>query len=78
VATKLAEKDLNLAQEAARLWGEISTHTYLFDRQDIELELLKEITKEEFLNHFDKVFFSEETKRFDLELTSERHSEEEK
>lgn len=45
VATKLAEKDLNLGQEAARLWSEISTHSYLFERQEKELEVLKEITK---------------------------------
>ena len=32
VMTKIAEKDYNLHQENSRVWNEISTHKYLFDR----------------------------------------------
>merc|ERR1711935_45218 len=41
VHTLLAEKDMNLNQENARIWGEICQHTYTFDRQEKSLEILK-------------------------------------
>ena len=38
--------------------------------------MLETITKEEFLSHFTRVFFSEHTKRLDLELTAAAHKDE--
>ena len=32
VRTQVAEKDKNMAEESGRHWGEISGHTYDFDR----------------------------------------------
>ena len=59
VSVRVGEKDYNLVKDCARLWGEIATHKYMFDRQEKELEVLKGLTKEEFIAHFEKVFFSE-------------------
>ena len=76
VLVKLAEKDINLARENARHWGEISTHKYEFDRQDKEIAMLSEVTKQDFIDLFEKTFFSATSKRIDLQLTSEAHHEE--
>jgi len=49
VLTITAEKDKNANEELARYWSqEFATHKYLFDRQDKECQMLKEITKQEF------------------------------
>ena len=76
VLVKLAEKDINLQRENARHWGEISTHKYQFDRQEKEIATLSEITKQEFIDLFEKTFFSSTSKRIDIQLTSEAHREE--
>ena len=41
-----------------------------------DIEKLKSITKAEFQAHFERVFFSDETMRLDLQLTSETHTKE--
>ena len=38
--------------------------------------MIQSITKPEFQSHFEKVFFSDESKRIDLQLTSEAHKDE--
>lgn len=48
VLVKITEKDYNLTKHNIRMWEEISTHKYLFDRQEKEIEVLKTLTKEEF------------------------------
>ena len=73
---KLAEKDINLSKENGRHWSEISTHKYNFERQEEEIEVLGEITKQDFIDMFLKTFFSPQSKRMDLQLTSEAHKEE--
>ena len=75
VLVQIAEKDNNLQQLNSRFWNEIAEHKYLFDRQEKEIEVLKSLKKEEFIAHFERLFFSEHTKRFDLELNSEKHVE---
>jgi secreted Zn-dependent insulinase-like peptidase len=77
VYTQVAEKDFNLKMEHKRFWDEIATfHTYMFDRQERELETLKTLTRADFVLHFEKLFFKEfETKRLDLQLTSAAHAE---
>jgi len=76
VRVKLAEQDINLAQEQGRHWAELSTHKYVFDRQAQELSVLSSISKEEFIAHFLDTFFSSNSKRLDLQLTSAAHEEE--
>lgn len=67
---------MNLNQENARIWGEICQHTYTFDRQEKSLEILKQVTKDEFKAHAEHVFFSDQSKRLDIELNSKAHQEE--
>jgi hypothetical protein len=50
----------------------------MFDRQSKELETLTTITKSEFKEYFERLFFSSETKRLDLLLTSKIHEEDQK
>ena len=69
----MAEKDISLAKENSRYWSEISLHKYQFGRQATEIEELRTLTKEDLLAHFEKVFYSPETKRVDLALTAEHH-----
>lgn len=75
VNTSVSEKDINIKKENERFWGEISVHKYQFTRQQVEMDELKTLTKQELLDHFEKVFFSKDTKRVDLALTSEHHTE---
>jgi secreted Zn-dependent insulinase-like peptidase len=48
----------------------------MFDKQEKQLEILKTITKDEFIAHFEEIFFSSKTARMDLELVSAPHAEE--
>ena len=74
---QVAEKDFNLKMENQRFWDEVGTwHTYMFDRQEKEVEALKSLSLDEFKAHFTELFFDPvKTKRFDLELNSAKHSE---
>jgi secreted Zn-dependent insulinase-like peptidase len=56
--------------------GEITSHKYNFDRQQENIETLASITKAEFQDHFERIFFSNTSKRLDLQLTSEAHKSE--
>lgn len=76
VAVKLAEKDITLGKRHSRLWAEIETHNYLFDRQEKEVELLSSVTLSEFKAHFEQTFFSKDSKRLDLHLNSSKHAQE--
>jgi secreted Zn-dependent insulinase-like peptidase len=77
VMVQVAEKDYNLRMENKRFWQEIATtHTYMFDRQEREIETLKTITVFDFQNHFTDLFYSpQKTKRIDFELTSSKHED---
>lgn len=55
VIVKLEEKDKTLAQEARRYWNEITTHKYVFDRDELTVTILKEdVTKDKILRFFDE------------------------
>ena len=75
VLTNLKEKDKNLREQVTRFWDEIYMHEYNFDRQDQEIKEIENITKEDVINHFNSVFFSNKTKRLDYFLSSSKHSE---
>lgn len=51
---------------------------FIFDRPQKCVELLEEITKEDFFDHFMKLFFSEESKRLDIQLVSEKSAKDQK
>jgi secreted Zn-dependent insulinase-like peptidase len=76
VHTVLAEKDITLQRESSRMWTEIFSQQLQFDRQQSELDQLKLVTKQDFIDLFEEVFFSDKSKRLDLELTSKTHEAE--
>mmetsp|Transcript_12503 Transcript_12503/g.21034 ORF Transcript_12503/g.21034 Transcript_12503/m.21034 type:complete len:366 (+) Transcript_12503:1830-2927(+) len=73
VLTTISEKDYNLQKESGRFWMEISLHEYKFDRQQADIALLPQITKQQFIDCFEETFFSAKAKRIDLELTAKAH-----
>lgn len=75
VNTQIQQKDVNLQQVASRMFGYISTHSYRFNLQNEKIEALKEVTKAQVQALFERVFFSDQTKRVDLTLTSETHKD---
>ena len=77
VLTNLEEKDKNQREEFARLNnGEISQHRLVFDRQLKEIEMIKTLTRAEFLAYFERFLFTER-KRIDMRWNSEKHKEDE-
>jgi secreted Zn-dependent insulinase-like peptidase len=66
-----------LAEEFNRIMGELSTHKYQFDRQEREIELLKELTLEDFQNHFASLLEPKQSARLDMHWNSAHHKEQE-
>ena len=60
------------------MWQEIANLQFIFDRPEKCIKLLEEITKDDFNAHFNKLFFSEESKRLDIQLVSELKSRDQK
>ena len=58
------------------MYAEITSHQYRFTRQDDELAAIDKITKDDLMNMFESVFFSKNSKRIDMSLTSACHSKE--
>ena len=75
VMVDISEKDKNLAEANQRHWAyELSTHAYVFDRQEREIALLPTITKAEFQAYFEQLFFQENrANRFDMHWNSQPH-----
>lgn len=48
VIVKVSQKDFNLGMHNNRMWSEIGNHKYIFDRQNIDIDILKKISKKEF------------------------------
>ena len=72
----MGEKDKKQKDVASRFHEvEIATHSYQFDRQEKELEMLETVTLEDFKNYFEEIFFSDKTARLDLQLTSKIHKD---
>ena len=78
VMTDISEKDKNLLEAHNRIWGaELSTHAYIFDRQDREVALLPTITKAEFQAYFEAMFFKpNRANRLDIHWNSKKHLDE--
>ena len=68
------EKDKNLKEQFDRYWAELVKHKYIFDRQDIECELLENLTLDEFKEHFNEMFEHQSARR----LTINYHSKQSK
>ena len=69
------QRDASLADEFGTISSEIFAQKYVFDRKQRKLEALAQITKEDLAKHFDKVFFSNEKKRLDIESLSPSQAE---
>lgn len=76
INTDISEKDKSLTEECTRFLRQISLHTYNFDFQEQQIEALKTVTKEDFIKHFEEVFFSKNIKRVDYQFNSHGHIEE--
>ncbi len=50
----IEEKDKTLGKEAIRYWTEIATHKYLFNRRELLVKQLREVTKDAVLKFFDE------------------------
>ena len=70
--TIMAEKDKKITEVAVRFaLNEIASHRYVWTRQTDEIAVLESITIDEFKAHFEKLFFSDETRRIDIQLVAE-------
>ncbi|KHJ91249.1 peptidase M16 inactive domain protein [Oesophagostomum dentatum] len=54
--TRLLEKPKTLSGRSKRFWNEIECRQYDFDRHESEVEVLRDVTKEDVLKYFDKKF----------------------
>ena len=59
-----------MSDEFASISAELFSQKYLFDRKQQKLDALSELRKEDLVKHYDNVFFSNETKRLDIESMS--------
>ena len=75
ILMNLERKDNNLNQEVIRNFIEISTHNYLFNRNEIKINLLKKCNKIELIKLYKKYFF-EDVRKIDVEYVAECHKEE--
>lgn len=74
--TTLSVKSVSLQEDSESVWAEIINHKYRFNKRELALNMLDSISVSDFQEHFENVFFSESSKRLDLELTAENHKEE--
>ncbi|VDO42777.1 unnamed protein product [Onchocerca flexuosa] len=56
LATKRLEKPKTLKAQAGRFWAEIDNGFYLFERDNIEVPILRKLTKADVIKYFDKHF----------------------
>lgn len=78
MADHLKNQSQEFEEQDKRLWQEIANLQFIFDRPEKCVKLLDEITKDDFNAHFLKLFFSEESKRLDIQLVSELKSKDQK
>ncbi|VBB33449.1 unnamed protein product, partial [Acanthocheilonema viteae] len=56
LATKRLEKPKTMKAQASRYWAEVDNGFYLFERNDIEVPILRKLTKADVIEYFDKHF----------------------
>jgi len=72
VNTTISEKDKNIQEDFNRMWSEFSTHAYIFDRQQKDIEMLASITKAELQAYFEQLFFQpNRANRLDMHWNSQ-------
>ena len=75
VRTTIKEKDLKLSYEASRNYFEIKHRDFLFNIKEIQLDLIKAITKND-IQIFYRHFMIENFKRLDVEVLCANHVKE--
>eukprot|EP01022_Parablepharisma_sp_SALTPOND_P008142 TRINITY_DN135276_c2_g1_i1.p1 TRINITY_DN135276_c2_g1~~TRINITY_DN135276_c2_g1_i1.p1 ORF type:complete len:1115 (-),score=53.18 TRINITY_DN135276_c2_g1_i1:2733-5687(-) len=75
VSIPLRQKPISLAEESVVYWKEISHNEYLFDRDNKLLETLGRLKKEQLVEYFEQLFFTN-VKRYDYQLVCNAHLEE--
>lgn len=76
VESTLDQGPRDLSEENERLWQEFESQQMMWDRTERSKEALEEVTREEFVGHFESLFFSESTRRLDIEFVSQQHAAE--
>lgn len=77
VLVELEAKDKNLSEENTRFWNsEIANHRYMFDRIERKIEEIKKITKSQWQQSFEDLFFAKR-RRVDFRYNSFSHKEQE-
>jgi secreted Zn-dependent insulinase-like peptidase len=75
VLVELEAKDKNLNEENSRFWRtEIANHRYMFDRTERKIEAIKQITKSQWQQSFEELFFTK-CRRVDFRYNSYPHTE---
>ena len=69
---QLQECDKSMAEEFDRLKSEIYSFKFRFNRQEIDIEILKSIGKGEWQEFFEKLF-GENARRLDVRFNSQAH-----
>lgn len=64
--TKKLEKPKKMKQQATRYWGEISSKQYMFERNEIEVKVLEDISKEDVKKFYTDYFHIDAPKRAKL------------
>jgi len=77
VRVKVAQKDLSILQEGGRYWDQVVNHRYEFDRKENNLEMLNQLKKEDLIELFNSLFFTNR-KLLEVQLVSPNHVEETK
>ena len=73
----IGEKDTTLEKHTQRMWSQIVTQRLNFRLQAEELEVLGNLTRQEFVNHFEDKFF-ESPRIMEVNLVSQKKLEEQK
>lgn len=63
LAVRRQEKPKQLSHRAVRYWSEIMTGEYLFDRDEVEVDELKRITKQDLVDFFSEYVFNHAPQR---------------
>jgi len=64
--------------EDARFWQEIVNFQFIFDRPEKCIDLLNDVQKDDFIGQYETLFFSENSKRLDIQLVCDKHAKDQK
>jgi secreted Zn-dependent insulinase-like peptidase len=73
VLVDLSEKDKNMAEAFGRFCNEVNTSRFNWEKQEQEIAICKQVTKEEWIAHYVEVFAEGSAKRLDLVYHSKLH-----